>query len=277
MTELERGRIETRTRAFQEQLAAILSHPEFGRMDLTLVPLFLFNALRVLIFSVELRQGRWRLPAGPAETVQFLIERTPLLPAFPRKLREHYDMAMRGDGCFDERLMPKSRTLLAEMVEISQHGRSWESLRNLNGMADEHRLNISAAIITANRPLQLKRCLASLAGLIRSPEELVVVDSGRDLSARQIIETVRVPFPIRYVRIDPMGVASGRNAAVREARGEIIAFVDDDATVEPDWLDRLERVFLRDPRVGLASGAIMNMNCGRKDWIWQFMQTAEKL
>ena len=126
-------------------------------MDLTVFALFLFNALRVLIFSIELRQGKWRLPAGPAETVQFLIERTPLLPAFPRKLRECYDRAMLGDGCFDERLMPKSRTLLAEMLEISQQGRSWESLRNLNGMADEHRLNISAAIITANRPLQLKR------------------------------------------------------------------------------------------------------------------------
>ena len=65
--------------------------------------------------------------------------------------------------------------------------------------------------------------------------------------------------------------------AARAAQGEIIAFIDDDACVTPDWLERLERVFLRDKQIGLASGSTSNMKCGRKDRLWKFMEVVEKL
>jgi cellulose synthase/poly-beta-1,6-N-acetylglucosamine synthase-like glycosyltransferase len=65
--------------------------------------------------------------------------------------------------------------------------------------------------------------------------------------------------------------------AARIAKGEVIAFLDDDASVDPEWLEQLERVFLRDPRIGLAGGAILNMACGRNDLVWRFMETVEKI
>ena len=277
LTQLERKRIETRTRSFLEQLSATLSHPEFGRMDLSIFPLFLLNALRVLIFSIEFRQGRWQLPLTAAQVVAYLAGQTPLLPAFPDKLLAHYEIVTQGKGRFDERLMPKSRALLAEMLKISQGGRSWESLKILNDMPDEHRLKISAVIITANRPLQLERCLQSLVQLTRPPEELLVVDNGKDASARRVVDKFQAPFPIQYLNLDQVGVARGRNVAARVAQGEIIAFVDDDAAVTPHWLENLERVFLRDPHIGLAAGSILNMKCGRKDMVWKFMEAVEKI
>jgi hypothetical protein len=273
----QRVRVETRVRAFEEQLAAALSHPEFGRMDLRVFPRFLFNAMRVLIFSAELRRHKWQQLFTPGQIVDFLIKETPLLPAFPCRLAEQYEEVLRGRGGFDERLLPKCRFLLAGMLEVSQGGSSWESLEKLNDLPDEHHLKISAAIVTADRPLQLERCLKSLIQLSRPPDELIVVDNGKEPHARRTVENIRARFPIHTLSINRRGVAVARNAAVRAARGEMIAFVDDDATVAPDWLERLERVFLRDPRVGLAAGAVLNMDCGRKDWIWKFMESVEKV
>ncbi len=277
MTEGQRVRVETRIRAFQEQLATALSHPEFGRMDPSVFPRFLFNAMRVLIFSVGLRRGRWELLFTPGQILDYLVKETPLLPAFPRRIEQEYERAVRAGSGFDERLLPKCRSLLARMLEISQGDCSWEPLKELNDLPDERLLSISAAIITADRPLQLERCLKSLIQLDRPPEELIVVDNGKESHARRIVENTEASFPIHCLSVDRQGVAAARNAAVRAARGEIIAFVDDDATVAPDWLERLERVFLRDPRVGLAAGAVLNMDCGRKDWIWKFMETVERV
>jgi hypothetical protein len=274
---IERERIETRTRSFLEQLAAILASPDFGRMDLSVFPLFLFNALRVLIFHYELNRGQWQWSITPGTTVEYFIRNTPLSPEFVGKLARAYENRMNSGAHFDETLMPKSRALLSRMLEISLNGRSWESLEELNSMPDKHRLFISAAVITADRPHQLKRCLDSLSCLSRLPEELIVVDSGRNPLTRSIVEQCRAGFPIQYVYSEPRGVAGARNVAARIAKGEVIAFLDDDASVDPDWLEHLERVFLRDPRIGLAGGAILNMECGRNDRVWMFMEAVEKI
>ena len=109
------------------------------------------------------------------------------------------------------------------------------------------------------------------------PEELIVVDSGRDSLTRSIVEQCRAGFPIQYVYSEPSGVAGARNIAARIAKGDVIAFLDDDASVDPEWLAHLERVFLRDPRIGLAGGAILNMECGRSDRVWKFMKAVEKI
>lgn len=43
---------------------------------------------------------------------------------------------------------------------------------------------------------------------------------------------------IRLVAVDERNPATRRNAAAREARGEILAFIDDDAFAAPDWIDK---------------------------------------
>ena len=277
LSEIERKRIGARARSFAEQLKAIVENPDFGRMDLSVFPLFLLNALRVLIFQNELNRGKWQWLMTAGQTVDYLTRHTPLSPAFIGKLARQYENRMNGEAHFDERLMPKCRILLNRMLEISLNGRTWESLENLNSMADEHRLFVSAAIITADRPEQLKRCLDSLSRLSRLPEELIVVDNGRNPLTRSIVEESRAGFPVRYLLRELPGVAGARNMAARAAKGEVIAFLDDDASVDPEWLEHLERAFLRDPKIGLAGGAILNMECGRNDRIWKFMEAVEKI
>jgi predicted nucleotidyltransferase len=277
LTSGERSRIKKRTLAFREQLADALSHPELGRMDLAVFPPFLFNALRMLIFDNEFNKGRWEWHVTPDETVDFLLKQTPLKGEFPRRLAGQYQAAMRDGVQFDERLLLKSRALLAEMMEICSNNGAWDSLEKLNSMPDEQHLAISVAIATSDRPVQLERCLQSIARLNTPPLELIIVDNNGNSSARHVVRKFQAGYPIHYFCCSKPGVAPARNMAARAAQGEIIAFVDDDACVTPDWLEHLERVFLRDPQIGLASGVSLNMQCGREDRVWKFMEAVEKI
>jgi GT2 family glycosyltransferase len=73
-------------------------------------------------------------------------------------------------------------------------------------------------------------------------------------------------LPVRYVYEPRVGIATAKNTGIRAASGEILAFTDDDAVVDPQWLGRIERAFNRDPQIGIVGGAIRNLECGRGDW-----------
>lgn len=96
---------------------------------------------------------------------------------------------------------------------------------------------VSIVINTLDRAESLERTLTSLRLLRYSNFEVVVVqgpcsDTTADVLARHAA----------FVRIGSCphaNLAMSRNVGIAMARGEIIAFLDDDAVPEPDWLDRL--------------------------------------
>jgi glycosyltransferase involved in cell wall biosynthesis len=70
--------------------------------------------------------------------------------------------------------------------------------------------------------------------------EILIVDNGstdgtRDLVAARQFQNDR----IRYVVEPKPGIAHARNRALKEARGEYLAFIDDDAWADPNWLESL--------------------------------------
>jgi hypothetical protein len=277
LTKTLHHRIETRLQTFREQMESVLADPEYPRMDPAIFPYFFFNAARVLIFAHEFQLGRWGWTVTPEAVADYVISETPLQPSFIHKLYEQCKFAMDNRVFIDERLLPKARAILSEMLAAVQSGESWDGLSKLNALADEKRFAISLAIVTSNRPVELRRCLESLAYLVRVPDELIVVNDAGDSETKRIVEQSGLRFPVHYLEHASHGVASARNLAVRSSKSEIIAFVDDDACLTPDWLDRIERTFLRDPRIGLAAGSTLNMDCGRRDLIWKFMETVEKI
>jgi GT2 family glycosyltransferase len=113
---------------------------------------------------------------------------------------------------------------------------------------------VSAAICTRGRPAQLERALASLAGQSSPPLEVLVIDNAPpDDRTRDL---VRQDFPaVRYVRESVPGLDFARNRALSEARGEIVAFLDDDAVADRDWCRWFGEAFA-DPRVGAATGRV---------------------
>jgi GT2 family glycosyltransferase len=112
----------------------------------------------------------------------------------------------------------------------------------------------SVVVCTRNRTGGLARCLASLAALAHPPREIIVVDNAPSSEATRRV-VMRHPG-VRYVLEPRAGLGFARNAGVRAAEGEIIAFADDDVAVEPTWLGRLVRA-LDEPGVLAATGLVL--------------------
>jgi glucosyl-dolichyl phosphate glucuronosyltransferase len=105
-------------------------------------------------------------------------------------------------------------------------------------------MNISVVLCTYNRCGTLGPAIASILAskLVPSLEwELVIVDNNSKDKTRPVIEDFvrNCPGRVRYLLETKQGLSHARNAGIDAARGEVIAFTDDDVTVEPDWLENL--------------------------------------
>jgi succinoglycan biosynthesis protein ExoM len=101
---------------------------------------------------------------------------------------------------------------------------------------------ITIAIASGGRRT-LIGCLRSLAA-IEAPAgfaiDLVIADDSLDGRVPGLVDEARpLPFPVRVVASHANNVSVARNASLDAASGDLIALVDDDEWVEPDWLIRL--------------------------------------
>ena len=105
-------------------------------------------------------------------------------------------------------------------------------------------MNITLILCTWNRCQDLAEALDSIARS-RLPEtagwEVLIVDNNSTDQTRTMAEDFcRLHAPhFTYLFEPTQGKAHALNAGLRAARGEIIAFTDDDVVVEPEWLDNL--------------------------------------
>jgi GT2 family glycosyltransferase len=111
-------------------------------------------------------------------------------------------------------------------------------------MKDSDHRDITVAVTTFNRKGALKTALESLIAQTtggRFTFEIVTVDNGSTDGTIDIVDSIsrHMRFPLRYVREEIPGVGPARNRAVRESRGDWIAFFDDDQVADPDWLEKL--------------------------------------
>jgi GT2 family glycosyltransferase len=111
----------------------------------------------------------------------------------------------------------------------------------------------SVAVVTYQRPAHVERCLEHLLAQTEAPSEIIVVDSSDDDATARL---VRERFPSVVYDVCEAGrgsTATARNIAYQKTSGDVLAFVDDDAFAEPDWLERL-LPFYDDPDVGGVGG-----------------------
>lgn len=113
-------------------------------------------------------------------------------------------------------------------------------------MSDADAPEVVVAVATFRRPELLARLLPSVVEQVTTlgPNHgVIVVDNDPEASAR---ETVASWPLVRYVHEPRPGIAAARNRALREARhADAIAFIDDDETPAPGWLDALVRTWRR--------------------------------
>lgn len=111
---------------------------------------------------------------------------------------------------------------------------------------------LSVVVCTYNRSLWLRNCLNSLerpcadAGLV----EVVIVDNNSSDDTRMVAEsfTSRL-LNYRYVFEPSQGLAYARNRGYKEARGEYVGYVDDDARVQSDWVNEVVKFIADHPKV----------------------------
>lgn len=116
--------------------------------------------------------------------------------------------------------------------------------------------SITVAVCTRDRPEDLRRCLEALMRLEYPALDLLVVDNASRTDATERVVRDYAPA-VRYVREDRPGLNWARNRAILEARGEVVAFADDDVIVDPGWAHALGEVFAEHPSVMAVTGLVM--------------------
>ena len=103
---------------------------------------------------------------------------------------------------------------------------------------DGARPKISLVVATFNRLPLLERLLRQLDAQTLPPAqfEVVVVDDGSKEPVAGPLDTLEVRYPLRVLRQANAGVAKARHQGVLHARGDILAIVDDDMQVPPEFL-----------------------------------------
>ncbi|MBN1190748.1 MAG: glycosyltransferase [Dehalococcoidales bacterium] len=120
-------------------------------------------------------------------------------------------------------------------------------------------LNITVVVCTHSLEnySNLKAALASISEQTYPPGEIIVVVDGNAVLYKKIIAEYGSRDTTRVILLEKnMGISAARNAGIREAKGDVIAFIDDDAVAGKDWLKELSRVY-RDYQAIAAGGKIL--------------------
>ena len=121
-------------------------------------------------------------------------------------------------------------------------------------------MKISVILCTYNRCESLTRTLESVAAS-QMPEsvdwQVLIVDNNSKDETRRVAESFcrREPSHFSYVFEAQQGKSSALNRGIREASADTLAFIDDDITVEPNWLFELTKP-LSDPQWAGTGGRV---------------------
>src|SRR5438105_1137139 len=107
---------------------------------------------------------------------------------------------------------------------------------------------ISVVVCTFNGRRTIRECLEGIGKLHYPNYETIVVDDGSTDGAGDIA----AEYDVRLIRTENQGLSAARNLGWQSATGEIVAYIDDDASPDPDWLTYLAAAFLKEDYAGVG-------------------------
>lgn len=119
---------------------------------------------------------------------------------------------------------------------------------------------ISVVTCTRNRADMLRRLLDSFARMEVPPAlrwEVVIVDNGSTDATAAVVDSFTDRLPIRCAYESEPGLAGARNRGIAAARGDYIAWTDDDCEADAQWLAAYAAAFARHPDAVLFAGRII--------------------
>ena len=134
---------------------------------------------------------------------------------------------------------------------ISAAGRSSPSCGRATRAPVQSAGSVSVVIPTFGRPALVARAAATALGQTVPPLEVLVVADGHDPRTREVVEGL-ADQRCRYLELPVhRGAGAARNLGVAEARGDLVAFLDDD----DEWLPHQARATARGARLRLAGAS----------------------
>lgn len=134
-------------------------------------------------------------------------------------------------------------------------------------------MKFSVVVCTFNQSERLRRMLKSLREAVIPDDlscEFILVDNNSDDDTRLVFGEIEKHYEskIRYVFEEKSGISHARNRGVKEARGEIIAFTDDDVIVDKYWIQNIEKAFKEHNDVACVGGKILPIwEISRPKWL----------
>lgn len=134
-------------------------------------------------------------------------------------------------------------------------------------------MKASVIVCTINRCNFLEDCLNSLLRQTFQDFETIVVDGGSTDGTRGLIKRYAVRFIVQNRKYLPNAI----NCGIRAARGEILAFIDDDAVASPTWIEEIVKTYDQfNGEVGGVGGRILSIgalstpksNRGKPPGLW---------
>ena len=107
-------------------------------------------------------------------------------------------------------------------------------------------MKVSIIICTYNRPDSLAVCLRSIKAQFLKPDEVVVVEDDSTSKIIKVMEKFNQCDKFKLTHIltgKRSGLPAARNTGVRAAKGDILAFIDDDVILPPNWLSEIVKCY----------------------------------
>lgn len=126
--------------------------------------------------------------------------------------------------------------------------------------SNSKKIEASVIIPTYNRSKSLKRTLYSLNKLNypRDRWEIVVVDNNSNDGTKDMLNEIisQIKLNLKYIKENRLSFTVARHAGAQHASGELLLYIDDDVTVEKNWLKFIIKAFESNPDVGVVGGPI---------------------
>ena len=117
---------------------------------------------------------------------------------------------------------------------------------------------ISVAVVVRNGGTTIGKTLGSLLEGSLLPDEILIVDGLSHDNTLDIVREFQRKYKIIRIVDNPRrDIASGRNIALRESGGEILAYTDADCIVDKDWVLNIARRFAETPSLAGCGGRML--------------------